>query len=291
MYRNVIVGYDGTNEARDALALAGVLRAREGMITAACVPAEPDSTGVERTLAPLDGDTAAPPWLRTMRLAGAAGGEELGRLVHDTGADLFVLGSSGRGDPGRTLAGPVGRRLVFGSPCPVVVAPRGFRERAEAPRVVTIAFEGSDEAASAVDEGVRLARSLGAGVTLLSLVPPPPVWALNAGADEGYSRGDVEHHHLSAFVRVLADALALVPAEMHAEGRLLEGRPVAALREEVKRGGDLLILASPGVRPAAGVRPGRTAIGLMRSCPCPVLLTPTGIRPMAESRPSHTAAP
>ena len=151
MYGNIVVGYDGTDEARDALALASVLRARSGMVTAACMPAEPGTAGAKRTLAPIGERTDSPSWLRTLQLAG--GSEHLLRLVHDTGADLLVLGSSGRGELGRTLTGPVGRRLLFGCHCPVAVAPRGFREVAAKPRTVTIAFGGEDEAASAVDGG------------------------------------------------------------------------------------------------------------------------------------------
>ena len=217
-----------------------------------------------------------------MSLADYAGPEGLGRLVHDVSPDLFVLGSSKEGKPGRTLAGPVGRRLLFGSPCPVAVAPRGFRHRAGAPRTVKIAFECEQEAASAVEEGARLARSLDGGVELLCLVPPLAAWAIAAGADAGYSRGDVESHHHSAFAHVLAEALAQVPDDVPAEGRLLEGRPAAALRREIEHGGDLLVMASPGARPAPGVRPGATAIGVMASCPCPVLLTPTGVRAIVQ---------
>jgi nucleotide-binding universal stress UspA family protein len=288
MYRNIVVGYDGTDEARDALALASVLRARSGMVTAACSPADPDSAGAERTLASLGERTDSPSWLRTLRLAGGA--EHLLRLVHDTDADLLVLGSSGSGEHGRTHTGPVGRRLLFGCHCPVAVAPRGFREVAAKPRTVTIAFGGEDEAASSLDEGLRLARSLGAGVSLLCLVPPAPVWALGAGADAGYDRRHVEHHHLSACGHLLPEAMAQVPQGVPTEGRLLEGLPADTLRRELDRGADLLVMASPGVRPAPGVRPGRTAIDVMRSSPCPVLLTPTGVREIADPGPAQPAA-
>ena len=170
----------------------------------------------------------------------------------------------------------MGRRLLSGSPCPVAVAPRGFRHRAAAPRTVKIAFECEQEASSAVEEGTRLARSLGGGVELLCLVPPLAAWAIAAGADAGYSRGDVESHHHSAFAHVLAAALALVPDDVPAEGRLIEGRPAAALRREIEHGGDLLVMASPGARPAPGVRPGATAIGVMASCPAGVAHTHCG---------------
>ena len=288
MYRNIIVGYDGSDEARDALALAGVLRDPEGVVTAVCAPSNAPGASAERTLARLGEGADTAPWLQTRSLAASAGAEGLLHVVHETGADLFALGSSHRSEAGLTLTGPVARRLLAGCRSPVAVAPKGYRGRTSDPSVVTIAFEAEGEAASAVQEGIRLAQSLGAGVQLLCVVPPLPPWALDAGVDAGYSRGDVEQHHLSSFGHLLEGAMAFVPAGMVAEGRMLEGRPAAVLLRELKRGVDLLVMASPGVRPVAGVRPGTTAIAVMRSCPCPVLLTPTGVRTIS-TRP-HAAA-
>ena len=37
MYRRVVVGYDGSEQAKDALALASQLRARDGVVIAGCV--------------------------------------------------------------------------------------------------------------------------------------------------------------------------------------------------------------------------------------------------------------
>ena len=254
MYRNIIVGYDASDEAEDALALAELLRDRQGAITRATE----DETGA------------------------------LHRVVHESGADLLVLGSSRRARAGSTHTGPVGRRLLFGSPCTVAVAPKGFRHDPAGPRLVAIAFEAADEALHAVEEGARLAQSFGARVRLLCLVPPVAPWALVAGTDAGYARGDVERHHRETFAHVLEQALAAVPDGVPAEGHLVEGRPDAALAAAAREGADLLVLASPGVRPVPGVRPGATAAAIMRACPCPVLLTPTGTRDTGS--PAHAAA-
>ena len=282
MYRSIVVAYDASDEARDALSLASVLRDREGVVTAVCAPSDLPAASVERAFARLGEGADTAPWLRTHSLGAGVGAEGLVRFVDETGADLFVLGSSHGSEAGRTLTGPVGRRLLSGCRSPVAVAPKGYRGRTADPSVVAIAFEAEGEAASAVQEGVRLALSLGAAARLLCVVPPLPPWALDAGVDAGYSRGDVEHHHLSSFGQLLEGAMAFVPAGMAAEGRLLEGRPATVILRELKRGLDLLVMASPGVRPVAGVRPGTTAIRVMRSCPCPVLLTPTGVRTMGE---------
>ena len=244
MYRNVIVGYDGSEEAADALALAELLRDPEGTLARA---AEDEAGGLHRT-------------------------------VSESAGDLLVLGSSSRAKSGRTHTGPVGRRLLFGSPCTVAIAPKGFRHKAAGPRLVAVAFEAEDEALRAVEEGVRIAQAFGADVRLLCLVPPVAPWALVAGTDAGYAREDVERHHRETFAHVLDHALATVPESVRAEGRTVEGRPDAALAAAAREGADLLVMASPGVRPVPGVRPGATAAAIMRACPCPVLLTPTGAR-------------
>ena len=277
MYRNIVVGFDGTSESRDALALAAALRDPEGVVTAASVSSDGRRAELDQALTALGGDTAGE-WLRTQTLIGRHPAEGLLSLVRESGADLFVFGSSARSEAGRTLLGPVGRRLLFGCPCPVAVAPKGFRKRAGASGVVGVAFETEDEAMHALDEAIHVSRPLRAGLRLLCTVPPLPAWALYAGRDAGYSSDEAERQHLHPFEHVLDHALAAVPVDTYAEGSLLVGRPAATLRREVESGLDLLVMASPGARPAPGVRPGAAALGVLRSSPCPLLLTPTGVR-------------
>jgi len=136
-----------------------------------------------------------------------------------------------------------------------------------------------------VHEGARLAQSLGAEMRLLCLVPPLAPWALEAGAEAGYRRSDVERHHLGPFAHALEAAMGEVPPGVPVEGRMLEGRPAPTLERELRQGVDLLVMASPGARPIAGVRPGATALAAMRCAPCPVLLTQTGVRKTADRLP------
>ena len=50
-----------------------------------------------------------------------------------------------------------------------------------------------------------------------------------------------------------------------------------------RSGVSLVVMASPGARPIANVRPGATALAAIGRSPCPVLLTPTSVRPTAGS--------
>lgn len=86
MYRKIVVGYDGANQGRDALALAQTLRAA-------------DCDWLE--LHPVPGDSPA---------------HGLHVFSERVEADLVVVGSSHRAHHGRVHAGSRGERLLNGRP-------------------------------------------------------------------------------------------------------------------------------------------------------------------------------
>jgi nucleotide-binding universal stress UspA family protein len=63
--------------------------------------------------------------------------------LHETasriGAGLIVIGSPHRGPLGRIALGSTTDRIVGGAPCPVAVAPRGFRDEGVAPERIGVA--------------------------------------------------------------------------------------------------------------------------------------------------------
>ena len=91
-------------------------------------------------------------------------------------------------------------------------------------------------------------------------------------------------HHVRPFEHVLEDALDAIPPGVRVETHMLEGPPASTLLRELERGVDLVVMASPGARPIANVRPGATALAAIGRSPCPVLLTPTSVRPTADER-------
>jgi nucleotide-binding universal stress UspA family protein len=285
MYSNIIVGYDGSDEAEDALSLASTLRARDGVVTAVCLAGGHSEAGCEGALAALDERPERADWLRTLMIASDENPvHDLRRHLHESAADLLVLGSSCRGAPGTILTRSAGRALLSGCRCPVALAPRGFRTRAAAPRVVAVAFENEGEALHAVEQALRLTVSAETELRLLCLVPPLPPWALEAGSEAGYRPSDVERHHVRPYEHLLEDALEAIPAGVRVEAHMLEGPPAATLLRALQRGVDLVVLASPGARPIANVRPGATALAAIGRSPCPVLLTPTSLRPTGGER-------
>lgn len=88
-------------------------------------------------------------------------------------AAMIVLGSSHHGAVGRALLGGSVDLLVPRAPCPVAIAPPGFRDHASLdPPVIGVAFDGSPPAQAALAFATDLADT--AGVPLRSLTVHAP---------------------------------------------------------------------------------------------------------------------
>jgi nucleotide-binding universal stress UspA family protein len=141
-FREVIVGYDGGQEARLALAFATELATRAGAAVRVVTVGELGPAAAPPTISSHAFERDIPAREQAERmLAGAlaqvppdvpsAGDVHFGNaadiLAHvgNPPTDLLVIGSRGYG-PGRSvLVGSVGHALAVGASCPVVVVPRG----------------------------------------------------------------------------------------------------------------------------------------------------------------------
>jgi nucleotide-binding universal stress UspA family protein len=283
MYTKIIVGYDGTESAQDALAFGALLAGATGahlvvagvfrivpvwdIRDAAVEEWAPDHTAqLEAAAASVGGEAVTVPY------ASEAGG--LHQLAEMIGADLVIVGSASRGKIGQVLAGNVGLSLLHGSPCSVAVAPRGFAA-AGVDRVaeVTVAFDGAPEATDALREAVDLARSTGAPLKVVTVAEPPPVvYGKGGGADQGWHdlKGEVE-----GLMRTKLDAaLAGLPDDLRTEGVLVDGDPAEELARVAVEDGGVLVLGSRSYGPLRSVLLGSVSRHLMRSVPCPLIIHP-----------------
>ena len=276
MYEQVIVGYDASEEAADALAFGRlVAESAGGALTLAraftftpfvaeAVGAlgpqeEPLLQGEVDRIADELRDVAAVNGADTAVLASTSTVQGLHDLAQERHAGLLVVGSTHRAGLGTVLLGSVGQRLLEGAPCAVAVAPRGFRDRAlGAPRVIAVAFDGSPESSHALEAAAELAGRTKATVRLLAVQPP-------AGRTVGNRLGDR--------LREARDAL---PAELRAAAQLLHGQPAAVIAEEAEKGVDVLFVGSRGYGPLRRALLGSVSSALMSSSPCPVIVTPRG---------------
>lgn len=284
-YNKLIAGYDGSEPAVDGLALAELLTEVTGaeLIVAAVVPHEfpyapgtPEREEVLRSQAEgmLVDAVAESDRVHSRVVAERSAAQGLHDLAEDEEADAVVVGSSHRGPIGRVLAGSVAQRLLHGAPCPVAVAPAGYRDRPDKGlRVVACAFDGSDEAHLAVQHAEYLARCTGGFLRLLAVHEPELIFGVDQ-VPGGYDRVELGRLERKRLTRELEEAAASIAPGIDVQQHLLEGYAVDALAGAAGDGVDLLVVGSRGYGPVRRVLLGGVSSGLMRSSPAPVLAVP-----------------
>ena len=282
MFKTIIVGVDGREGGRDALALAGRLALLAGgdlvavrvlpfdyYVTRAGSPpyasvAEHDArTQLEADL------TAAGLTARTRVMADTSPARALHRAAEEAAADLIVVGSTRHGRLGRVFAGDDAVATLHGSSCAVAVAPRGLAGQAWS-RVqrIGVGYDGRPESRQAFALAAALAGECGASITVQSVVGTPLPHADFAAFDEEWLR-DAQVAATDDLRELLADT------GVEATGDVVVGVPVDELLE-LSRRVELLVLGSRAWGPVRRILVGSTAAALTREAHCPVLVLPRG---------------
>ena len=282
----VIVGVDGSDASRDALALGQMLGGPKGRLLVVHVhPFGPLSSlmgageyeDVVRTTADsifthareiLDDATD-----RELRLVSKRSpAEGLGTIAADAGAALVAVGSSRRSRLERVLAGSVAEDLMSGAPVPVAVAPRGF---ADAPRpdnpAIGCAYDGSPESEGALRLATALAQELDGRLRVISVHQRIAFGGQVSVTAVGYS--SVNDAMRAALEQRLAQATSAMPDGLRAEARLLDGDAAEALIGESETL-DALVTGSRGYGPVRSVLLGSVSRALVRGAACPVVVSP-----------------
>ena len=284
MFRNILVGYDGSETAEDALALGLALAGHSGTVTAACsywwqplsarvFKARPgemrmraDAAEVLARLSKREGHT-----LLTVPAPGTRPARALLDLIEERGYDLAVVGSTHRGSIGRVLAGTTADVLLHDGSCPVAVAPVGYREHSSVLRRIGVAFDGGDAPRRALAAAHALAAERGAQLVVLR-VHAAALPALAAG-DVGYGFVVADSTTRDLAQAELDEAVAEVAGAVPVSGELLEGDTGEALVQRAARL-DLLVASSKGHGPLGRVTVGSVSHHLMCNSPTPVLVLP-----------------
>jgi nucleotide-binding universal stress UspA family protein len=278
MFTNVIVGVDGQQGGRDAIALATALLHTGGELTLAHVhlgdPGFARSSSAafeqverERSLALLEADREQT-GVEAGRLS--VGSSSVGRGLHELAerqrADLLVVGSCRRGLIGRVFVGDDTREGLNGAPCAVAVAPAGYANQPSLLREIGVGYNRSPESESALAVARELAAERGAKLSAFEAVAIPAYsFGPAAGAvaesipayiDQARDRiaalGGVEPH---AAYGMVAEELALYSASL-----------------------DLLIVGSRGYGPIGRLIHGSTSQQLAHSARCPLLVLTRAVR-------------
>jgi nucleotide-binding universal stress UspA family protein len=282
----IMVGYDGSAHARDALRLARVIsRVTGASITLA---------GVVRwdppTLSPVPAPELAGAYERQEEEAQA----ELERVAREVGAEaqagpgptaarglyaladdlepeLVIVGSSHRGRVGQVLAGNVALGLLTGLSRPLAVAPAGYAVGSRRLETIGVGFDGSPESKAALRTAGDLARDANARVRLIGVaaeageIAPYP-WAFNWV-------GMVGKELVEEVRRKLEDAAAGLPPGVESSVEVYTGTAAGSLLDQTEQL-DLLVVGSRGYGPVRRVLLGSVSSQLVRSAACPVLVVP-----------------
>lgn len=286
VYQKILVGFQSTEQGRDAIALGRVLAMASGApLLVASVSSEPDGTEAERLTGYVRthlGDLEVAVEGRSVKAASPAAG--LAELARSANADLIVIGSSHRGPLGRILPGGTAERLLRGAPCSVAIASRGFGASRESEwhplgeasedagiRVIGVGYDGSAEAGDALQAASELATRNRAALRVFAVAPPTahnektPEESWSTAMHTGIELGEA-----------LRRAVSGLPAEARADPILLHGPPASQLITAAEKGVDLLVMGSQGAGPLKRALLGSVSAEVLSSAPCPVLIAPRG---------------
>lgn len=294
MPKPVIVGVDGSEHARDALALGRALAATlhtRLIVVNAYTPEE--LLWAPGTAEPLDEqerervmDTAQAALseqdryeLRSVASSSAAGA--LHTAAESEQAQAIVVGSTHRSTLGRVLLGTVAQEALDAAPCAVLVAPAGMAAVKQPIRLVKIGvgFDHTPQAYDALAVARSLALRTGGELRI--------VWAAHLAA-KAFPLALLSYLDPDYFQKVRADV------ELRLQHVAAPIRDELTVRTEIVSGGaatalvrhseslDLLVLGSRGYGPLKRVLLGSVSRAVVNSARCPVLVAPRGSTALDE---------
>lgn len=293
--KKIVVGFDGTDQARDALhlgaAIAGAFEAQLIVASAIGYGSNPifgtqgyegydtaKAEHYERVFNQARAELGSAEFERRELQDTAAHG--LTDLAEHEQADLIVVGSTHHGLIGRVLTGAVAAQLLQGAPCGVMVAPRGWSEREHTGLgLIGVGYDGSDEARMAIARAEDLARAFGAKLRVITIAPyigPHGEFAPTEDLRPNYAE-------------IVKQGVRAVSDDVETERALLQGRAATELAlQGVEL--DLLVLGSRGYGPLRRTLVGSVSGEVARTVPCPVLVVPRSAEARADVEPAPEAA-
>lgn len=206
------------------------------------------------------------------------------RAMHELAAHerapLIVVGSTTRGRVGRVLTGSTAERLLQGAPCPILLAPHGYRRTRL--RTIAVGFADTPEGHGALKTAHALAARFGARLRVIAALHPSG--ALDAALAGGLKppRGVMlEGRHRQETQAALDRALQTLPDGVEVEEELHVDDPAEVLLR-ISEHVDLLVSGSRGYGPLRSVLLGGVSRRLVDEASCPVLVLPRGVEQPLE---------
>lgn len=298
----ILVGFDGSEHGRDALALGRALAATLStrlVVVIAYTPerwlwapgtAEPmDQHERELVMARAEAAFSGQDRVEFRTVAWPSAAGALHAEAERERAQIIVVGSSHRGTLGRMLLGTVTQEVLDAAPCAVAIAPPGL---AAAPEIqfsrVGVGFDDTPTAHDALAVAHLFARHAGAQLRLL--------WAAHLAtralprAFMPYLDGDYLEELRAELNGRLEQAAAPIREDCPVRPEILSGETIHALVTQSERL-DLLVLGSRGYGPLQSVLLGSVSRRVVSDARCAVLVVPRGVRTLGDSQqPADVAA-
>ena len=289
--RPILVGYDGSPQSRDALALATAIAGTSNapLLLGWVEPVGPMDLPYDAILAPVQdrAEDALHDVAEELRRGGldvathvglfGSAARGLQELAENESAAFVVVGSSHRGRIGRVFAGTVAARLLQGAPCPIAVATRGLAaDPGWSPVSIGLAYNGTSEARAALEQARALAVMTGGRVHVISVAETlaAPHLIAEPEALERVAREQAQGW--------LDEAGALLGTDVAVEPELGHGQPAMVL-ERASEHLDILVVGSRGYGPIRRVLLGSVATHIVAHSHCPVIVTPRSASGGAEA--------
>ncbi len=295
VFGRVLVGFDGSESSRVALALASRLAdPGDGELVLACVDEHralrirshrrPAGEILAAGLACVPGRLKA----RGMERSASSAARGLCELAEDEHADLLVLGSHA-GPEQRTSPGTTAFRLLQGAPCAIAIAPNGARDDDDRFHHIGVAYDGSAEARDALSLAYALAERDGAAVTVFRALPRMGVAYAGTGAAQVEAAQAQVRFAAQTELDEAADA---APPGVNPRTVLVHDEPVR-IADECDGIVDLLTLGSRSYGPLHRVLAGSLSQAILLRATQPVLVVTRsgaagGSHPQTASAPKAT---
>ena len=282
MTNTIVVGVEDSEHSKDAIAFARRLAQHStGDVLVVCAfgsgaalqrDAERTAQRMGRRLE--DIDTAR---VRTRAVATSSLTRALHDLADAESAAIVIIGSSHVGQLGQMVPNRTGTRLLQDAPCPVAVAPDGYRARRSEPiRRIGVAFDGTAESRAAVGAALAAVWAFGAELEVITVLSARIFATPTMMAGPGYINAETDFGRAAREARATLDALAAgLSPELVVEGTILDGRPAHQLALRSKRL-DILVVGSRGHGLLHAALAGGVSGRVLRDAHCPVIAVPPG---------------
>jgi nucleotide-binding universal stress UspA family protein len=205
-------------------------------------------------------------------------GADIARAVEDDAAEwnatLILTTTHGHGGASLAWLGSVASGIVRAAQRPVLVVPERADSGPPDVRRMLLAHDGTPTSDAVVEPAIALARTYGAAVSIVRVVPPPvvgDVWT--ALSSEGLDRFGVDltaeraKEQLNGVAQAFADAGLTVDTTV-----IVNTNPARALIEEVSRVDADIVAMSTAGRGLSRLLVGSVADKVLRACERPTLI-------------------